>query len=103
MLFVHEGAGVLDTIFGPIRYGPGDYLVLPIGTTWRLDPDAGGAQRMLWLEARRRSSRRSATATTTASCSSTRRTRSATSGCPTRSRPGPTRASSTSTSRCATG
>ena len=22
------------------RYGPGDYIVIPIGTTWRLDPDA---------------------------------------------------------------
>ena len=32
------------------RYGPGDYLVLPIGTTWRLDPDAGSDQRMLYLE-----------------------------------------------------
>ena len=51
MLFVHEGSGVCDTIFGPLRYGPGDYLVLPIGTTWRLDPDAGSDQRMLYLEA----------------------------------------------------
>ena len=51
MLFVHEGAGVCDTVFGPLRYGPGDYLVLPIGTTWRLDPDAGSAQRILYLEA----------------------------------------------------
>jgi homogentisate 1,2-dioxygenase len=50
MLYVHEGSGVCDTIFGPLRYGPGDYLVLPIGTTWRLDPDAGSDQRMLWLE-----------------------------------------------------
>ncbi len=50
MLYVHEGTGVCDTIFGPLRYGPGDYLVLPIGTTWRLDPDEGSAQRMLWLE-----------------------------------------------------
>jgi homogentisate 1,2-dioxygenase len=50
MLFVHEGTGVCDTVFGPLRYGPGDYLVLPIGTTWRLDPDAGSPQRMLWLE-----------------------------------------------------
>ena len=46
-----RAAGVCDTIFGPLRYGPGDYLVLPIGTTWRLDPDAGSAQRMLYLEA----------------------------------------------------
>src|SRR6478752_8344308 len=50
MLYVHEGAGLLDTVFGPIRYGPGDYLVLPIGTTWRLEPDAGSQQRMLFLE-----------------------------------------------------
>jgi homogentisate 1,2-dioxygenase len=51
MLYVHEGEGVCDTIFGPLRYGPGDYLVLPIGTTWRLDPDDGSAQRILYLEA----------------------------------------------------
>jgi len=50
LLFVHEGAGLLDTNFGPLRYGPGDYLVLPIGTTWRLEPDAGSEQRMLYLE-----------------------------------------------------
>ena len=33
LLDVHEGDGLLDTNFGPIRYGPGDYLVIPIGTT----------------------------------------------------------------------
>jgi homogentisate 1,2-dioxygenase len=49
MYFVHEGTGVLETVFGPIEYGPGDYLVIPIGTTYRLVPD-GSAQRMLWLE-----------------------------------------------------
>ena len=41
MLFVHEGTGVCRTIFGDLPYHPGDYLVLPIGTTWRLDPDEG--------------------------------------------------------------
>lgn len=51
MLFVHEGSGVCDTIFGPLRYGPGDYLVLPIGTTWRLEPDPGSEHRILYLEA----------------------------------------------------
>ncbi|MEO6208110.1 MAG: homogentisate 1,2-dioxygenase [Candidatus Limnocylindrales bacterium] len=50
MLFVHEGTGVLDTNFGPLRYHAGDYLVIPIGTTWRLEPDPGSAQRMLYLE-----------------------------------------------------
>jgi len=49
MLFVHTGEGVLETVFGDLRYGPGDYLVLPIGTTWRLAPDPGSSQRMLWL------------------------------------------------------
>jgi homogentisate 1,2-dioxygenase len=51
MIFVHEGTGTWSTVFGDFRYGPGDYLVIPIGTTWRLDPDAGSAQRLLWLEA----------------------------------------------------
>src|SRR4051812_5894859 len=41
LVYVHEGTGLLDTVFGPIRYRPGDYLVLPIGTTWRLVPDDG--------------------------------------------------------------
>ncbi len=51
MLFVHEGTGVCRTVFGDLAYGPGDYLVLPIGTTWRLDPDEGSEQRILYLEA----------------------------------------------------
>nr|MBA2381526.1 homogentisate 1,2-dioxygenase [Chloroflexota bacterium] len=51
MLFVHEGTGLCRTIFGDLRYAPGDYLVLPIGTTWRLEPDAGSGQRILYLEA----------------------------------------------------
>ncbi|HXG40877.1 MAG TPA: homogentisate 1,2-dioxygenase [Candidatus Limnocylindrales bacterium] len=49
LLFVHEGHGLFDSIFGPIRYKPGDYIVIPIGTTWRLDPD-DGPQRFLYLE-----------------------------------------------------
>jgi len=50
LLFVHEGSGTLRTGFGDLPYHPGDYLVLPIGTTWRLDPDAGVNHRMLYLE-----------------------------------------------------
>jgi homogentisate 1,2-dioxygenase len=50
MLFVHEGTGTLRTNFGDLAYHPGDYLVIPIGTTWRLDPDDGVDQRMLYLE-----------------------------------------------------
>ena len=49
MVFVHEGTGTLRTSFGELAYHPGDYLVLPIGTTWRIDPDQGAGQRWLWL------------------------------------------------------
>ena len=35
--FAHEGAGVMHTQFGRLPFGPGDYLVLPYGTTWRMD------------------------------------------------------------------
>jgi homogentisate 1,2-dioxygenase len=50
MLFFHEGAGVFESIFGPMRYGPGDYIVIPIGTTWRLEPDAAAEHRILYVE-----------------------------------------------------
>jgi homogentisate 1,2-dioxygenase len=50
MLFVHEGGGVFQSNFGPMRYGPGDYIVIPIGTTWRLNQDAGLDHRILYVE-----------------------------------------------------
>ena len=37
VLFVHEGEGVLETSFGRLPYRRGDYLVIPIGTTYRVD------------------------------------------------------------------
>jgi homogentisate 1,2-dioxygenase len=37
--FVHEGAGLLETDYGPLRFEEGDYLILPKGTTHRLVPD----------------------------------------------------------------
>ena len=103
LLYVHEGEGLLDTNFGPIRYGPGDYLVLPIGTTWRLAPDAGSAQRMLYLECPSEIEPPKRYRNDYGQLLEHSPTRSATSGSPTRSRPGPTRAISASTSRCATG
>lgn len=39
VLFIHEGRGRLQTNYGSVPYLPGDYLVIPIGTTWRLLPD----------------------------------------------------------------
>lgn len=38
LIFVHEGEGELESIFGTITYRKGDYLVIPIGTTYRLVP-----------------------------------------------------------------
>jgi homogentisate 1,2-dioxygenase len=50
MIFVHEGQGTLETIFGLLPYHEGDYLVIPRGTTWRIQPGTG-EQRMLFVEA----------------------------------------------------
>jgi homogentisate 1,2-dioxygenase len=38
LLFVHAGAGRLETDFGPLAYEPGDYLVIPRGTQYRFSP-----------------------------------------------------------------
>lgn len=50
VLFVHEGTGTLQTDFGPIAYEPGDYLVIPRGTVYRLLPESGTA--LLCVETR---------------------------------------------------
>ena len=36
--FVHEGEGVFETEFGPIPYEPGDWVVIPKCTTYRVVP-----------------------------------------------------------------
>lgn len=38
-LFVHEGAGALFCDYGHLRFRDGDYIVLPRGTTWRVECD----------------------------------------------------------------
>jgi len=48
ILFVHQGAGTMETDFGPIGYERGDYLVLPRGAAYRLAPSA--ATTMLVIE-----------------------------------------------------
>ena len=50
LLFAHEGSGALETTFGLLTYSPGDYLLVPRGTTWRVLPEAG-EQRFLIVEA----------------------------------------------------
>ncbi|WP_126425654.1 homogentisate 1,2-dioxygenase [Brevibacillus marinus] len=49
LLFVHEGEGELQTIYGTIPYRKGDYLVIPVGTTYRIEATSG-TSRFLVLE-----------------------------------------------------
>jgi homogentisate 1,2-dioxygenase len=34
--FTHEGSGELHSQFGTLEFGPGDYVVIPYGTTWQM-------------------------------------------------------------------
>ncbi|MFT3824554.1 MAG: homogentisate 1,2-dioxygenase [Chitinophagaceae bacterium] len=36
IIFVHEGSGVLQTMYGEIPFAYGDYLVIPRGTIWQI-------------------------------------------------------------------
>ncbi len=49
LLFVHQGEGELFCDYGRIAYAPGDYLYLPRGTMWRLNPATPAA--ILMIEA----------------------------------------------------
>jgi len=49
LLFVHAGAGRLETDFGPLAYREGDYLLVPRGVAHRLAPTS--ATRLLVVEA----------------------------------------------------
>lgn len=39
--FVHQGRGRVETDYGVLSYEPGDYVVIPKGTTYRTHVDAG--------------------------------------------------------------
>ncbi|MGR9107694.1 MAG: homogentisate 1,2-dioxygenase [Gammaproteobacteria bacterium] len=49
LIFVHEGAGELFCDYGHLRFGEGDYLLLPRGTLWRMNLDTAG--KFLMIEA----------------------------------------------------
>ena len=36
MIFVHKGSGVMHSIYGSIKFGYGDYLIIPRGTIYQL-------------------------------------------------------------------
>lgn len=50
MLFVHYGSGQLETMFGTISYRPGDYLIIPIGTIYRIIPNEKEDTKLLFIE-----------------------------------------------------
>ncbi|WP_198008208.1 homogentisate 1,2-dioxygenase [Bacillus sp. SG-1] len=39
MLYIHRGKGTVETMFGTLTYRPGDYVVIPIGTIYRVLPE----------------------------------------------------------------
>ncbi len=49
LLFVHEGSAELFCDYGHLTLRDGDYLILPRGTLWRIEP--AGAARILLVEA----------------------------------------------------
>jgi homogentisate 1,2-dioxygenase len=42
--FVHEGKGEIKTQFGSLYFHPGDYIVIPFGTTWQMTLDSPEAR-----------------------------------------------------------
>jgi homogentisate 1,2-dioxygenase len=50
MLFIHHGTGQVETMFGTLNYRPGDYIVLPIGTIYRVVPDKAEPTKTLFIE-----------------------------------------------------
>lgn len=36
LYFIHDGTGVIETVYGHIEYVKGDYIVIPRGTTYKL-------------------------------------------------------------------
>ncbi|WNS77317.1 homogentisate 1,2-dioxygenase [Bacillus sp. DTU_2020_1000418_1_SI_GHA_SEK_038] len=50
MLFIHYGSGVIETMFGTITYRPGDYVMIPIGTIYRVIPDENEETKALIVE-----------------------------------------------------
>ena len=44
VLFVHYGSGKVESMYGTLTYKSGDYIVIPIGTIYRVVPDTGEAK-----------------------------------------------------------
>lgn len=42
--YAHEGSGTVNSQFGRLPFGPGDYIVIPFGTTWQMILDTPEAR-----------------------------------------------------------
>ncbi len=42
MFFVHDGVGLLRTNLGNLRFGPGDYVIIPYNVTWQVQLEGTG-------------------------------------------------------------
>jgi homogentisate 1,2-dioxygenase len=51
LVFVEAGTAVLDSVFGRLEIGPGDYVVVPMGCIHRWTPRPGAELRLLFVEA----------------------------------------------------
>ncbi|MGH8995053.1 MAG: homogentisate 1,2-dioxygenase [Acidimicrobiales bacterium] len=49
-VYVQGGTALVETVFGRIEAGPGDYVVIPRSTTHRWVPSGSGALRVLTIE-----------------------------------------------------
>ena len=50
MLFIHKGSGKVESMFGTISYRPGDYIIIPIGTIYRVIPEGNETTKILFIE-----------------------------------------------------
>ncbi|KON88630.1 homogentisate 1,2-dioxygenase [Sporosarcina globispora] len=50
MLYIHYGTGKIETMFGTLTYRPGDYVIIPIGTIYRVIPDKEQLTKVLLVE-----------------------------------------------------
>lgn len=50
LYWIHAGEGTLHSQYGALDFGPGDYINIPISTTWRMEFKSDSNNRMLVFE-----------------------------------------------------
>lgn len=50
LLYIHYGTGKVESMFGTLSYRPGDYVIIPIGTIYRVIPDKEQLTKVLLVE-----------------------------------------------------